>query len=143
MLDIDGTGRGVGLKTVNDSYGHQAGDDLLRAIGELISGIVRRADVVARYGGDEFILLAPQTGKREAIALAKRIRKRLADTPFSIAGTKVHVTASFGAAVLCPARGESADKVVSLADQGVYRAKNRGGDQVCFVEADGQVFWPT
>jgi len=137
MLDIDKKGKGMGLKAVNDTYGHQAGDDLLRAIGQLIKGIVRKADVVARYGGDEFIIMAPETSRKQAIRLARRVCKSLYDTPFRVADTEVHVTASFGAAVFSPGIGQSIDDVVSLADQGLYLAKDRGGHLVCFVDLSG------
>ena len=140
MLDIDKKGKGVGLKMVNDTYGHQAGDDLLRAIGQLVKNIVRRADVVARYGGDEFIIMAPETGKEQAILLATRVLEHLYDTPFPIADTKVHVTASFGAAVFRPGEGQTADSVVSLADQALYLAKTSGGHQVCFMDMDAQAY---
>jgi len=140
MLDIDKTGRGVGLKLVNDTYGHQAGDDLLCAIGRLIKSIVRRGDVVARYGGDEFIIMAPETGKEQAVLLARRVLESLYDTPFPIAGTELHVTASFGAAVFHPGGEQTADSVVSLADQGLYLAKGHGGHQLCFVDSDTQVY---
>jgi len=142
MLDLDNRGKGVGLKVVNDTYGHQAGDDLLRGIGQLIKSMVRRADVVARYGGDEFIIMAPETGGEQVVLLARRVLARLYSTPFSIAGTKVHVTASSGAAVFRPGGGQTADSVVSLADRGLYLAKGRGGHQVCFVDSDTQVCWP-
>jgi len=138
MLDIDSQGKGMGLKAVNDTYGHQAGDDLLRAIGQLLRSIVRAADVVARYGGDEFIIMAPETDREQALQLAERLCERLYETPFRFGDAEVHVTASFGAAVFRPGEGQTADSVVSLADQGLYLAKGRGGHQVCFVPLDAE-----
>lgn len=136
MLDID---RENGLKDINDTFGHQAGDELLRAVARFLEDTVRRADVVARYGGDEFVILAPQTGMSEAKALANRVRDKLNEVPFVVRGRRAHVTVSVGVAVFRPGRGESADTVVSLADRGLYIAKERGGNQVCMIQADGQL----
>jgi two-component system cell cycle response regulator len=133
MLDID---RQHGLKAINDTYGHQAGDKLLCWIGELLRDNVRLADVVARYGGDEFIIMAPQTGIDKALTLATRVRKILAESEFRYDGETHHITVSIGVAVFQPGHKESASSVVSLADQGLYLAKERGGNQVCMIELD-------
>jgi diguanylate cyclase (GGDEF)-like protein len=131
MLDVD---RQFGLKAINDTYGHQAGDEMLCAIARFIAGNIRRADVLARYGGDEFIILAPQTGKSEGLALASRICEQLYEERFHVAGQEVHFAVSVGAAVFVPGSGQDASAVVNLADQGIYLAKEQGGNRVCFVE---------
>jgi diguanylate cyclase (GGDEF)-like protein len=135
MLDVD-CGRNTGLKAINDTYGHQAGDAALKAVASFLQLNVRRADVVARYGGDEFIVLAPQTGQEDTLVLANRLCALLRETPFSAGGHEVHLTVSIGAAVFRPGRGDNANTVVNLADRGVYLAKERGGDQVCMVDAE-------
>jgi len=134
MVDLDGGQRG-GLKAVNDALGHLAGDELLREVGRAIAGIVRRGDLVARYGGDEYAVMAPRTNADQALTLANRIAEELRRRVFSIQGVEVAVTASIGAAVSDPA-DEDASAVVSRADDGLYRAKARGGDRVCFVAAE-------
>ncbi len=132
MMDLD-KGEDVGLKVINDTYGHQAGDEMLRCVVRFLQSKLRRADVVARYGGDEFIIMAPQTGRAEVVALAGRICEQLAATTLVVAGHNVHVTASMGAAVFRAGSGQGADLLVALADQGLYLAKANGGNQVRMV----------
>ena len=132
MLDVDRNG---GLKHINDTYGHQAGDTLLTSLACLLVESVRRADTVARYGGDEFIVLAPQTGRQSAYALAQRICDRVREMAFAVApGQEQHVTVSVGVAVFHPGTNDDASSVVGLADQAAYLAKQRNGDQVCMIE---------
>ncbi|MFP3896408.1 MAG: diguanylate cyclase [Anaerolineales bacterium] len=133
MLDIDSKN---GLKVINDTYGHQAGDSLLRAVANLLRNKVRREDVVARYGGDEFIILAPHTGRSAALALARRLCKKIRENPFSVAGQTVHITVSVGVAVSQPEKKETADEIVTRADNGLYLAKSQGGDLVCTIYED-------
>jgi diguanylate cyclase (GGDEF)-like protein len=130
MFDHDNRG----LKRINDTYGHQAGDQLLRDVARVVEQNVRRADVVARYGGDEFVVLAPQTSREQALVLAERICSRLHDQEFIVADQVEHVTVSVGVTVFHPECGETASTVVARADQGLYQAKERGGDQVCLAE---------
>jgi len=133
MLDID---RKSGLKSVNDTYGHQAGDRLLREFGLSLKASLRRADVVARYGGDEFVVLAPQTTRRSAIALAERICERVRNTAFAVSdGHTAQITVSGGVTVFYPGTGLAAADIVGLADRATYQAKDLGGDQICIVDA--------
>jgi len=127
MLDID---KNHGLKHVNDTYGHQAGDDLLRQLAMILQLAVRGADVVARYGGDEFVILAPQIGQ-EGLALGRRLCETLRETSFTVAENPLHITVSGGVAIFHSGHDLSAAEIVALADQGLYMAKDRGGDQVC------------
>jgi len=138
MMDLDrgDADGGVGLKTINDTYGHQAGDELLRAVAAFLGNAVRRADTIARYGGDEFIILAPQTGHDEALVLAHRVSQHLGRAQFQVAGNAIRLTASVGVAVFRPGRGDSAGAVVSRADQGLYLSKECGGDRVRLVDAE-------
>jgi two-component system, cell cycle response regulator len=132
MLDID---HATGLKLINDTYGHQAGDRLLRKVAEVLRNNVRKADVVARYGGDEFIVLAPQTGLAQGVALAERLCATIAATHFPINGRKVRIAVSVGVGLFTPGIGQSADSVFSLADRSCYLAKTCGGNQVAALDA--------
>ena len=119
FLDIDG------FKHVNDSLGHQMGDQLLIAISRRLECCMREADTVARVGGDEFISLIDDVESTEVIlSLADRILESL-QTPFSLDGHEVVVTASIGIA-LSGASDDSAEELVRNADIAMYRAKSRG-----------------
>ena len=133
MLDVD---KEHGLKFINDTYGHQGGDALLRDLSSLLRSSLRRADVVARYGGDEFIILAPQTGKQEALTLGHRICRRIRETTFAIFENQEHVTVSVGVAVFDPRQSETASSLVARVDRGLYLAKSHEGDQVHMVERE-------
>lgn len=124
MLDLDH------FKTVNDRHGHDAGDALLKAIAELIRNSAREEDVPCRYGGEEFVIVLPETDIEGATARAEGVRR-------AIAALKVHhrghelprVTASVGVAAF-PAAGACPDELVKAADQALYRAKAAGRDRV-------------
>ncbi len=133
MIDVDG-GANRGLKVINDTLGHQAGDALLRSVATMLREMVRKADVVARYGGDEFAILAPQTPRQQALALARRVRLRVRDTEFNVCDRPTRLTVSIGTAVFRPGMQDDASAVVSRADRALYRAKERGGDRVCCDE---------
>ncbi|HHX45338.1 MAG TPA: diguanylate cyclase [Chloroflexi bacterium] len=141
MLDIDRgafddvASRGVGLKAINDTFGHQAGDALLRDVAGYLESTVRRADSIARYGGDEFVILAPQTSRDDALTLARRVRQSLGRAEFHVAGTAIRLTASVGVSVFQPGTGDTAVTLVRRADQGLYLAKEQGGDRECLIES--------
>ena len=123
FMDMDG------FKQVNDSLGHQAGDDLLTAIACRLSAAARPSDMVARFGGDEFVVLAGEVDSTtDATHLAWRLTNCLR-TPFSIAGKAVGVTASVG--VLYSSDPEdTADNILQKADAAMYLAKQRGCNRV-------------
>lgn len=133
VLDMD---RESGLKYINDTYGHQVGDAVLREVAKLLTYNVRLADAVARYGGDEFAILAPETGKTEAMVLANRLCRRVSETPIRVMGLEFHVTVSGGVAVFTPKSGLTATTLVDLADQGMYLAKEQGGNRAFMVDWD-------
>jgi len=89
---------------------------------------------VARYGGDEFIILAPQTGSEKAPALAKRLCRESREMPFVVAGQTLHVTVSVGIVNFRRGIGHDATTLIHLADEAMYCAKERGGDQICVAE---------
>ncbi len=123
MLDIDY------FKKVNDTYGHQAGDRVLKAAADIILSGIRKGDYLIRYGGEEFVVVLPNTRKANAIELAERLRKRIAESPIAITDQKkVDVTASFGIAAFRP--GFDKNRLVKEADEMLYKAKAGGRNMV-------------
>jgi len=122
MIDADG------FKSVNDTHGHQVGDQVLRRIARIIQTELRTTDVLARYGGDEFIALLPETPTKEALEVAERIRVAVAESPLVTDGSRVISSVSIGAAGF-PDDGASLDAIVARADRAMYQAKNSGRDK--------------
>jgi two-component system, cell cycle response regulator len=119
MVDLDH------FKRVNDTFGHLVGDDVLREVSQLIRSTIRSTDVVSRYGGEEFMVLLPDTPHDAAVNFAERIRERLAEHPFK-AHEGLALTASVGLASFPSARIESVDDLFVRADSALYRAKADG-----------------
>ena len=118
------------FKSVNDTHGHLCGSRLLREIGDLVKLHLRDIDTAYRYGGDEFIILLPQTSKESALLVARRLCDLLNRTTIDLDGNiKVKVTASFGVASF-PEDATSKVELVRLADQAMYRVKNRSRNDV-------------
>jgi diguanylate cyclase (GGDEF)-like protein len=134
MLDVDF------FKNVNDTWGHAAGDAVLRELAQRIESQVRASDVAARFGGEEFVVLLPNTEVASATLLAERIRKAISATPFDLpSGDKVTVTVSIGISEVHPGPDEEdlktvGDSLVARADVALYVAKSAGRDRV-IVEA--------
>lgn len=131
MIDSDN------LKAVNDSYGHEAGNRLLRQLTRLIQAELRYTDVLARYGGDEFIVLLPETPSKGAVEVAGRIRDAVASAPLDAEGKHIPCTVSIGAATH-PADGSTLDAVVARADRAMYQAKQAGRNRVVKFEVAEQ-----
>ncbi len=134
MLDIDH------FKRVNDTWGHAAGDAVLRELAQRIESQVRASDVAARYGGEEFVVLLPDTDIDAAANLAERVRAEIAAAPVELpGGEQVTITASIGLAEVSPAPDDDdlktlGDSLIARADVALYAAKSAGRDQV-MVEA--------
>ena len=113
------------FKPVNDEHGHAVGDSLLLSVAERLSNVVRETDTVARFGGDEFVLIqAAVTQKADAIAFAKRVLKAIA-MPFTVAGRNLSIGTSIGIAV-SPDHGLDPDDLLKKADAALYRCKSSG-----------------
>ena len=118
FIDLDG------FKAVNDTHGHLCGSRALVEAAAVIRGSARETDVVARFGGDEFALVLPDTGGEGAFAVGERIRERIAAHTFLAAdGLDIHLTASVGVATL-PDVAASAEELVQAADAAMYRVKD-------------------
>lgn len=123
FLDLDD------FKRVNDTLGHQAGDLVLKEVADYLQGEVRQADLLCRYGGEEFVVLLPQTPTDQALIMAERLRAGIAHLSFPPVSPKLHVTVSIGVAGLT-AEADSA-ALVQAADQALYRAKQGGKNRSC------------
>lgn len=121
FLDLDH------FKSVNDKYGHSAGDQLLRQVADRLKSAVRKADTVARIGGDEFVLLMAELSEKESVlGLAEKIQEALRE-PFLIDGQALRISCSIGVAVY-PQDGNDANALTKNADESMYRAKASGRD---------------
>ena len=125
MLDMDN------FKSFNDLYGHQTGDMILKITGDIIMKNTRNIDFAARYGGEEFMIILPEAGCENAIAIAERIRKSVVDYPFTAEdGQRVWITVSIGT-VCFPVDGMSKEDLLRKVDQALYFAKEKGKNIVC------------
>jgi len=126
MIDLDD------FKTLNDKYGHIAGDRILRSFANLIKETIRPSDVPARYGGEEFLIILPETSCQNAISVAERIRQKIALYPFEIGSLKEQsspFTISIGVCAF-PGRGRTVEELITLADLALYQAKKEGKNKV-------------
>lgn len=124
LLDIDF------FKRVNDGYGHDAGDEVLKEFARRVSLNVRAIDMACRFGGEEFVVLMPETDGEAALSIAERVRSQVAETPFSVSGgASLHVTVSVGVAT-SRGLGDTPEAVLKRADEGVYEAKSSGRNKV-------------
>lgn len=124
LLDLDH------FKRVNDAYGHAVGDSLLRALAELLSGLVREEDIVCRYGGEEFAVLFPNTTGADVAHRAEDLRSAIANLPLQfLRSTYMELSASVGIAVY-PLHGSTADLLLRAADAALYQAKEQGRNRV-------------
>jgi diguanylate cyclase (GGDEF)-like protein len=127
MVDIDW------FKKLNDSYGHEVGNVVLKELSRIIKKCIRDVDIFARYGGEEFVVILPQTPEGEAANIGERIRDQVEKTVIDTGATgKVKVTVSVGVSAF-PENGRSHEELVSVADQALYRAKGSGKNAVCTI----------
>ncbi len=129
MVDSDS------LKQVNDTYGHDAGNRLLQHVVKALLGQLRATDVAARYGGDEFVVMLPDTPARGAIEVAERIRNAVESAPFATESGRVACTVSIGVASH-PQDGRTIEALLARADRALYEAKEGGRNKVVSYRAE-------
>ena len=123
LVDIDH------FKRVNDQWGHQAGDAVLKQVARILQDGVRSVDVCVRYGGEEIALLLPRTDSEHAVDVAERLRARIAAQPIRHGATEIPVTASFGVATY-PETVKVRDQLFPASDKALYIAKHEGRNRV-------------
>ena len=119
LMDVDH------FKQYNDTYGHQAGDEVLRQVAQILQANVREGDFVARYGGEEFVVVLPRTDSESAVAVAERLREAVQSAEWRLRP----VTGSFGVACIRPDM-ETRQELIEAADQALYQAKKNGRNRV-------------
>jgi diguanylate cyclase (GGDEF)-like protein len=137
MLDLDR------FKEVNDTRGHAAGDAVLKAVAACLHGNLRRADILGRHGGEEFVVLLPETDAAGAVEVAERIRSRVEGLPIGLEDGNASVTVSIGVSALSPGEEIPFDALLRRADEAMYHAKRAGRNRVVTwtpaVAAEGTV----
>lgn len=123
LIDIDD------FKKINDVYGHLVGDKVLAGIAEIMKKLLRKSDIISRYGGEEFIVLLPNTPKEESFSIAMRLKQEIAETLFEVDNCVCSVTIS-GGITSCPDDFIDADRLLSAADKSMYKAKAMGKNRI-------------
>ena len=125
VLDIDH------FKNINDTYGHDVGDKVLKKVIEVIKNLVRKEDIIIRWGGEEFIIVLSNISTKKAVEIAERIRKRVEQTPIKVDKNKtLRITVSVGVACSEKEKTFRFEKLFEIADRRLYEAKNRGRNKV-------------
>lgn len=130
MIDLDH------FKNINDTYGHQQGDIILKGVAAIVKRCVRDIDLVARYGGEEFAIILPETPKKNALVVAERIRESVANTEFLAGNIRLEVRASLGVSGHPDDDIKTRLDLVAKADSALYRAKKEGRDRVCLYVSE-------
>jgi diguanylate cyclase (GGDEF)-like protein len=128
MLDIDD------FKQVNDTHGHQAGDEVLRQTGALLRRTLRVTDFIARYGGEEFMIILPRTNNAGACRVAQNLLSTFLSHEFVLPFTRTHITVSIGVACCMSLDRLNAQEIIMRADNAMYRAKRNGKNRACFAD---------
>jgi len=124
MMDLDH------FKSVNDTYGHQAGDAALKHVADLLKTRARASDILIRYGGEEFLAVLPDTNLAGTLELANSLRERIQNNPLTYGDVEVQLRASFGVAVLPPDQDIDVKEMIGRADKALYAAKETGRNRV-------------
>jgi len=131
------------FKLVNDTYGHDVGDEVLKGLSEIIVRTIRSADLAARYGGEEFVILMPETDAARGYEAAERLRRAVESTPFKVSHAEgtISKTISIGYATMEPT--DTPESLLKRADLALYEAKNSGRNRVCPLPRDAYTLPPT
>ena len=132
MIDIDF------FKAFNTKYGHPIGDWVLQNVAGLINRNLRQPDVIARYGGDEFLVMLPMTDVHQAVKVAGRLRSQVAAQKWESPAGSLQIAISLGIASLPMQDISSPEQLIACADKALYRAKENGRNQVCVFQPDGK-----
>ncbi|WP_334190580.1 sensor domain-containing diguanylate cyclase [Noviherbaspirillum sp.] len=132
MIDVDF------FKKINDTYGHPAGDEVLKAVAGVCRSVLRESDFMARFGGEEFVVILPDTAEPDAFAVAERLRASIALMKVAVDGGSIGVTVSIGLSEFVHTE-TSIDKALARADAALYRAKQLGRDRVVGTEVPAPV----
>ena len=136
MIDVDH------FKRFNDEFGHEIGDAVIKGVAERLRDALREIDVVARYGGDEFLVILPSTHFSGALTVADRCWRSVGERPFAIGGAELEVTVTVGVP-LYPSRDVgSKDELLRAADAALYQAKEDGRDCICVFQHQGYIYQP-
>ena len=127
MLDLDH------FKHVNDTYGHRGGDEVLRESARRVKTVLRQTDFVGRYGGEEIVVVLTDTNRENALTVAEKIRRTIADTPVVYEGQQIPVTTSIGASSMASAN-ESVHDILERADAALYHSKRDGRNRVTVID---------
>jgi diguanylate cyclase (GGDEF)-like protein len=122
------------FKSVNDTYGHLSGDRVIKIVAGCLKKELRESDHLARYGGEEFAFILPETEKDDAWMVAERLRKAIDSLRIAHGDGFIHVTMSFGIALLKPGEKISLDELISKADSALYNVKNQGRNQCALFD---------
>jgi len=137
MLDIDH------FKSINDTYGHLAGDAVLVSIASALKKCTRKYDTVCRYGGEEFMILLPEAGLWSAVAVADQMRETISKNTITFKGESIAVTASVGVSQMDTSKIETADSIIYRADNALYMAKAEGRNRVCMADEKSNLNKPS
>jgi diguanylate cyclase (GGDEF)-like protein len=127
------------FKAVNDTHGHLAGDEVLRRFARMVRNSFRSSDILCRYGGEEFLILLPNTALEVACERAEQVRRTLEETRITCGSSSIRLTASFGVAAF-PEHDRTREGLIAAADRALYAAKNCGRNRVARYAAsmDGE-----
>ncbi len=123
------------FKKVNDTFGHDAGDTVLKSFAKLLAANIRQSDICARLGGEEFLLMITHTDKKNASLVVERMRRQVERKNFTFGNSTITVTASFGVAGFCGTKPPDLNDLMSRADAALYAAKHNGRNRIEFESA--------